>query len=67
MSSPPDLATTFREIRAELRRQKVAFAIVGGLAVSVRSRPRFTQDIDLAVAVSSDAEAEAVVLRLGQT
>ena len=61
MSGQPDLATTFREILAEFRRQRVAFAVVGGLAVSVRSRPRFTQDIDLAVAVSSDSEAEAVV------
>ena len=66
MSGPPDLATTFRDVRAELRRQKVAFAIVGGLAVSARSRPRFTQDIDLAVAVSSDIEAEAVVQGLTQ-
>ena len=66
MSGPPNLAKTFRDVRAELRRQKVAFAIVGGLAVSARSRPRFTQDIDLAVAVSSDAEAEAVVQGLGQ-
>jgi len=33
---------------------------VGGLAVSVRLEPRFTRDADVAVAVASDAEAEAV-------
>ncbi len=29
-------------------------ALVGGLAVSARSRERFTRDIDFAVAVASD-------------
>jgi predicted nucleotidyltransferase len=31
---------------------------VGGLAVSVRTRERFTKDVDFAVAVGSDREAE---------
>ena len=33
-------------------------ALVGGLAVSVRTRERFTKDVDFAVAVGSDREAE---------
>lgn len=37
------------------------WALVGGLAVSVRREPRFTRDIDLAVAVEDDAQAEACV------
>ncbi|MCF7838745.1 MAG: nucleotidyl transferase AbiEii/AbiGii toxin family protein [Candidatus Marinimicrobia bacterium] len=37
------------------------WALVGGLAVSVRCEPRFTRDVDIAVAVSSDAQAEALV------
>lgn len=37
------------------------WALVGGLAVSVRSEPRFTRDIDVAVAVTDDAGAEALV------
>jgi hypothetical protein len=37
------------------------FALVGGLAVSVRAEPRFTRDIDLAVAVVDDGEAESLV------
>lgn len=36
-------------------------ALVGGLAVSARTRPRFTRDIDFAVAVASDKEAEGLV------
>lgn len=35
--------------------------LVGGLAVSVRARPRLTRDVDLAVGVESDADAEALV------
>ena len=38
-----------------------AWALVGGLAVSIRVEPRFTRDIDLAVSVADDAAAEAVV------
>jgi hypothetical protein len=40
------------------------FALVGGLAVSVRTEPRFTRDVDVAVAVPSDREAEALIRRL---
>jgi predicted nucleotidyltransferase len=36
-------------------------ALVGGLAVSARSEPRFTRDVDLAVAVESDEDAERLV------
>jgi predicted nucleotidyltransferase len=41
-----------------------AFAIVGGLAVSARCEPRLTRDVDIAMAVSGDDDAEEVVLRL---
>ena len=40
------------------------WALVGGLAVSARCEPRFTRDVDLAVAVADDAEAEALVRQL---
>jgi hypothetical protein len=33
--------------------------LVGGLAVSVRTEPRFTRDVDLVVAISDDHAAEA--------
>ena len=37
-------------------------ALVGGVAVSIRALERFTKDIDFAVAVRRDAEAEALAL-----
>lgn len=39
-------------------------ALVGGLAVSARSEPRFTRDADVAVAVATDSEAESIVREL---
>lgn len=49
---------------ADLDARRVDWAVVGGLAVSARVEPRFTRDIDLAVAVSDDAAAEALVRSL---
>jgi hypothetical protein len=51
-------------IAADLRQLGVRFALVGGLAVSVRAEPRTTRDIDLAIAVDGDRQAEAVVREL---
>lgn len=39
-------------------------AIVGGLAVSARTEPRFTRDADVCVAVSDNDEAESLVRAL---
>jgi predicted nucleotidyltransferase len=50
-----------RQIAALLDSQHQAWALVGGLAVSVRTEPRFTRDLDLAVAVVDDHAAEALV------
>ncbi|MEO8844512.1 MAG: nucleotidyl transferase AbiEii/AbiGii toxin family protein [Kofleriaceae bacterium] len=36
--------------------------LVGGLAVSARTMPRFTRDVDFTVAVADDNEAESLVL-----
>lgn len=54
------LATAAAELVAAGQR----FALVGGLAVSVRAEVRFTRDVDFAVAVGADAEAESLVCRL---
>jgi len=51
------LATATRDLAASGR----PFALVGGLAVSVRAEVRFTRDVDFAVAVSDDDEAEELV------
>jgi hypothetical protein len=56
-----DLAAACRVVLEEAQRQGVEVALVGGLAVSVHTEPRFTRDIDLVVAVRDDAEAEAFV------
>jgi hypothetical protein len=36
-------------IAAALRAVQRPFAVVGGLAISVRGEPRFTRDVDVAV------------------
>lgn len=55
------LEKALRQISADLTATRHPFALIGGLAVSARTEPRFTRDADIAVAVASDAEAEAVI------
>ncbi len=62
MASPVELE--FRKAVADLDALEVRWALIGGLAISVRSVPRFTKDLDFAVAVADDSEAEDVVHRL---
>jgi hypothetical protein len=45
----------------QLNDANASFALVGGLAVSVRAEPRFTKDADFAIAVANDLEAESIV------
>lgn len=58
------LDAILRRIVADLARTGHDCALIGGLAVSVRTEPRFTRDADLAVAVADDADAEALVMAL---
>ena len=51
---------------SRLRASNAQFAVIGGLAVSARTVPRFTKDADLAVLVSTDAEAERLVLAVAR-
>lgn len=55
------LEVLLRQISAMLDTRHQAWALIGGLAVSVRTEPRFTRDLDLAVAVADDLSAEALV------
>ncbi len=48
-------------VAAELRRRHHRFALIGGLAVSIRGEVRFTRDVDLAIRVASDEEVEKLV------
>jgi hypothetical protein len=59
-----ELAQALVAIGRHLDAAGLAWALLGGLAVSVRTEPRFTRDIDLAVALSGDTDAEALVHRL---
>jgi hypothetical protein len=48
------------------RPAEVAIALVGGLAVSARTEPRFTRDLDFAIAVVGDDDAAQYVFHLRQ-
>jgi hypothetical protein len=60
MSDVP-LLGGLRRVAEALRAAGQRFALVGGMAVAVRGEPRFTRDVDLAVAVSGDREMEALL------
>ena len=62
MATPVESA--LRRAIADLNAIKVQWSLIGGLAISVRSVSRFTKDLDFAVAVAGDLEAEDVVHRL---
>jgi hypothetical protein len=53
-------------ILARLEEHGVNSALLGALAVSAWTEPRFTRDVDLAVAVRTDSEAENLVRNLGR-
>lgn len=55
-----DLEPTIIEAIALLEAADVGYALIGGLAVGARASPRFTADVDFAVACEED-EAEQVV------
>lgn len=55
------LESTLRRAAQDLNDLGRQWALVGGLAVSARTEPRFTRDIDLVVSVASDADAERLV------
>jgi hypothetical protein len=51
-------------IAAALRAVQRPFAVVGGLAISVRGEPRFTRDVDVVVVAKDDADMEMLVFGL---
>lgn len=58
------LEAALRRACSDLDATGAAFALAGGLAVSVRTEPRFTRDADLLVTVAGDAAAEALIYGL---
>jgi hypothetical protein len=55
------LAVALTSISRELDELGARWALVGGLAVSIWAEPRLTRDVDVAVAVAGDHEAERLV------
>ena len=55
-----ELTPVLQSAAATLRAAETRFALVGGLAVGIRTEPRFTRDIDFAVAVADDVAAERI-------
>lgn len=58
------LGKALSRIAGDLAESEASFALVGGLAVSARTEPRFTRDADIAVIVDSDEQAEELVYSL---
>lgn len=58
------LEASLRRRVADVASLGVGYALVGGLAVSVRAEPRLTRDVDFAISIPDDAAAEAFVHRL---
>lgn len=54
------LESALTRLAADLQTLQLRWALVGGMAVSVRTRPRTTEDLDIAVSVEGDREAEKV-------
>lgn len=63
-SQTENLADEVRRVTAFLDGQGAKYAVIGGVAVSVRAEPRFTADLDLAIAEPLEERAEALVLAM---
>ena len=59
-----ELEAALRRASDDLEARGARWALIGGFAVSARTEPRFTRDVDLALAVDDDAAAEALVRSL---
>ena len=55
------LEAALRRITEELGHSGRRWALVGGLAVGARAEPRTTRDVDVAVSVVDDVDAEAFI------
>lgn len=61
-----ELAETLSSAVDDLDDLSAHYAIIGGIAVGIRALPRTTTDIDFAVSVEADAEADALIFALHQ-
>ncbi len=49
------------KLQVDLEHLGLRWALIGGLAVSLRGEPRTTKDLDVAIAVTGNREAESIV------
>jgi len=63
-STSTHLLSALRQTARLLDERHQPWALVGGLAVSIRVEPRFTRDIDLAVSATDDGAAESLIADL---
>ncbi len=57
---PSNLVGTLRRAERDIQRLRLKWALVGGIAVSLRTAPRTTKDVDVVIAVADDTEAEKI-------
>ncbi len=62
--SVDDILAALVGVHGVLARMGRRHALVGGLAVSARAEPRATRDVDIAVAVADDEDAETLIYDL---
>jgi predicted nucleotidyltransferase len=62
-----ELETFLGRVAKRLDTLGVRWAVIGGIAVSSHSEPRFTRDIDVAVSVKNDDDAEKITLDFRQS
>lgn len=62
MTTP--LEESLHRLARDCEALQLQWALIGGFAVSARTEPRFTRDIDVCVLVADDTDAEATVMRL---
>lgn len=55
------IEAALRRTAEDLGHHRLGWALIGGWAVALRAEPRFTRDVDVAIAVDDDSAAEAAV------
>lgn len=60
------LRTAFAKVVDVLEELGTRYAVVGGIAIGARVDPRTTKDIDFAIQVDDDAQADALIFALRQ-
>jgi hypothetical protein len=57
-------ASFLARVQSDLEEQDSPWCLIGGLAVGVRTEPRFTRDLDFAVVCPNDVDSETFIFRL---